>query len=127
MGSLARQVLRAVCSGAVLSLEGCLPGLPLGHRLQGVQPEIQGGCPSCLRGESSAASCWEYRVVHWTEPFPRPGYVKVSGGPGLWSSEEGRGPAATFLGGDGGGSGGGVGRRCGVSTVISVSVQLSVS
>lgn len=95
-------MLRAVCSGGVLSLQGCLPGLSLGHRLQVVQPETQGGCPSCLRGTSGAAGFWEYRAVHWTEPFPRPGYVKVSGGPGFWSSVEGWGPAATFLGGDGG-------------------------
>lgn len=123
MGSLARQVLRAECSGAVLSLEGCCPRLSLGHRLQGVQPETQGGCPSCLRGTSSAASCWEYRAVHWTEPFPRPGCVKVSGGPGAQKRGGAQLPHSSVAvvvvvewGGD-----------VGVRTVIPVSVQLSVS
>lgn len=89
------------CSGAVLSLEGCLPGLSLGtgYRVVSQRPR-KAVLPDSVWGEDPpVVGCMGLPIGR--EPSLRPGWMKVSGSPGLWNSVEGRGPAATFLGGYG--------------------------
>lgn len=66
MGSLTRQVLRAVFLLWSCPVTGKLPPrTDPGPRLQGVQSETQGGCASCLREGSRAVGCWEHGAAHW--------------------------------------------------------------